>query len=206
MGKTRLAPLGWKKGPFLQVRPAGKKRKPKKHRPAATVPKARRRKFAKGGYAQYLASEHWQRMRQRYLTGAKCCACKHKGSLVLHHVHYKRLWQEATGDLIVLCHSCHERLHATLNRELPRYTTAEKAKRTAFYFEQALGTPWKASYAFTIAHRASKPKGTEQHADRPPDTTGHKCCSPKGGSSDLGECVHSLAPSEDLACLPLSDK
>lgn len=150
MGKTRLAPLGWKKGPFLTVRPAGKKRQPKrKHAtgPSFTKPRS-------PDYQEYLAGDRWRNLKVRY-AGAKacCCACKFKGSLTLHHISYERLGREATGDLIVLCHPCHHRLHAFFDRTMPDSSTSEKAAKTAHYFKQALGVTWKPGFAFQISYR-----------------------------------------------------
>ncbi len=72
-------------------------------------------------YAQYLQSEHWERIREEKVEAADrmCERCgegaKRRGDrwigLNVHHLTYERLGCEELSDLIVLCIHCHEVEH-----------------------------------------------------------------------------------------------
>jgi 5-methylcytosine-specific restriction endonuclease McrA len=164
MSRTRLAPLGWKKGPFLVVRPAGKKRKPKKKKPTA----ARRstRKWKKTPYSKYLASEHWQNLRSTYLPKASCAGCNSRADLELHHIHYSRVGAERTGDLTVLCRPCHEKLHKFLDERYPGSKTWQKARKTKEHFHLVFGAEWRPQFEVRLPGRSQgRPLGlTEAQA------------------------------------------
>lgn len=70
----------------------------------------------KDEYAEYLRSDHWQRMRKVALWrwNYKCVVCGTKDNLDVHHKTYDRLGHEALEDLVVLCRSCHEATHEYL--------------------------------------------------------------------------------------------
>ncbi len=71
-------------------------------------------KMDKGSYSAYLHSKHWKKMRSIALKNAsyKCQACSTKDSILdVHHNSYDRLGNEDESDLIVLCRSCHAKVH-----------------------------------------------------------------------------------------------
>lgn len=68
----------------------------------------------KGTYAAYLHSSHWKKTRGMALqiAGYKCQACSTKDDILdVHHNSYDRLGAEESSDLIVLCRSCHGKVH-----------------------------------------------------------------------------------------------
>jgi hypothetical protein len=82
------------------------------HGPIPPYPHAKR--FAvtdKKSYRKYLKSDWWQARRQRALALAnrRCRACGGEDNLGVHHVTYKRLWEELDTDLEVRCWPCHEK-------------------------------------------------------------------------------------------------
>ena len=60
-------------------------------------------------YKTYLKSSKWQQRRRAKLQQAKyrCERCDERDRLSVHHKTYKRLGNERSDDLIVLCQSCH---------------------------------------------------------------------------------------------------
>lgn len=65
-------------------------------------------------YQEYLKTEHWKSMRLRMLKRAnhKCQICNSGNrQLHVHHRTYANRGNEQYGDLIVLCHICHETFH-----------------------------------------------------------------------------------------------
>lgn len=61
-------------------------------------------------YADYLQSDHWQRIRARALRAAdhRCQVCNSGGPLEVHHRTYDRVpYRERPEDLTVLCATCH---------------------------------------------------------------------------------------------------
>lgn len=67
-------------------------------------------------YADYLKSEYFQNFRLKVLKSRryKCERCKGKYRLQIHHKHYASLGNEKLNDVMVLCITCHERMHFTL--------------------------------------------------------------------------------------------
>lgn len=71
-------------------------------------------KMDKKTYTAYLHSKHWKKVRSIALNNAgyKCQACSNKDAILdVHHNSYERLGNEDPTDLIVLCRSCHARVH-----------------------------------------------------------------------------------------------
>ena len=67
-----------------------------------------------GTYAAYLHSAHWKKTRHEALqrAGYKCQACSTKEEILdVHHNCYDRLGSEEPQDLIVLCRTCHGKVH-----------------------------------------------------------------------------------------------
>lgn len=67
---------------------------------------------------KYLKSDHWQSLRLEKLAnaGAKCCRCNHVDiSNDVHHLNYRNLYDVTLMDLVVLCRSCHEKIHETMD-------------------------------------------------------------------------------------------
>ena len=64
-------------------------------------------------YTEYLKSNHWINLRNRFLkySNNKCGICQSQQKLQVHHRTYKNKGCEEYKDLIVLCKKCHELYH-----------------------------------------------------------------------------------------------
>lgn len=64
-------------------------------------------------YYDYLQSPEWKarRLREIARAGGRCELCNSQGPFHVHHRTYKRLGDEAPGDLVVLCPPCHQTFH-----------------------------------------------------------------------------------------------
>ena len=69
----------------------------------------------------YLNSIAWRQTRITYLrrTGWKCEKCFVRGSRIVHHLSYDRLYHEQPEDLIALCDECHKKMHSGWNVPIP---------------------------------------------------------------------------------------
>lgn len=69
-------------------------------------------------YADYLASERWQRQRERAIArdGGRCRVCNDNERLEVHHRSYEHARPEADEllelrDLTTMCRRCHKHMH-----------------------------------------------------------------------------------------------
>jgi uncharacterized protein YlaI len=64
-------------------------------------------------YTDYLMTGHWRRAREHAikLADGKCSICQSTYRLNVHHLHYRSLWRERANDVVVLCETCHRRIH-----------------------------------------------------------------------------------------------
>lgn len=70
-------------------------------------------------YALYLTSGHWKKLRnlkiRKFLTKhdrLRCSICgDDKGSIDLHHLSYKKIYDVETSDLRFVCRICHSVFH-----------------------------------------------------------------------------------------------
>jgi len=67
-------------------------------------------------YQQYLLTTEWSERRAEAIrkAGGRCQLCNSRSSLEVHHRTYQRRGAERSGDLTVLCSSCHRRHHRSL--------------------------------------------------------------------------------------------
>lgn len=68
----------------------------------------------RGRYLSYTASGAWKARKAKALAraGYRCESCgRGDVPLEVHHWSYERLGHEEDGDLDVLCHPCHDRIH-----------------------------------------------------------------------------------------------
>lgn len=65
-------------------------------------------------YQAYLYSDKWKAKRHKVLHRAKykCERCKKKQATQIHHLTYKRIFNERLSDLQAVCSSCHMRIHS----------------------------------------------------------------------------------------------
>lgn len=77
---------------------------------------ARQKELQRMSYADYLLTAEWRAVRIRKLSmaGNRCELCHDTRSLNVHHRVYGRRGRELLKDLIVLCHTCHQRHHELL--------------------------------------------------------------------------------------------
>lgn len=65
-------------------------------------------------HEEYLQTPHWKETRSRAIAraGNRCQHCGATSRLEVHHLTYERLFCEQPEDLLVLCRSCHQKIHA----------------------------------------------------------------------------------------------
>lgn len=76
-----------------------------------------RRTVSRAEYRAYIASPAWRRTRERYWasnmpTACYVCDAPRRPGMHLHHRTYKNLGAERLMDLVPLCPSCHDEVHA----------------------------------------------------------------------------------------------
>jgi hypothetical protein len=86
-----------------------------------------RRLHHRAAYCNYMASQQWFALRERWAadwverhgTEPHCLVCGVEWALCddLHHRTYERLGSEACRDLIPLCRSCHGAVHRILETD-----------------------------------------------------------------------------------------
>ena len=63
-------------------------------------------------HIQYLAKDHWQKTRERFLEEQPICErCKKRLSRDVHHLHYDSIGHERRQDVLVICRECHAEIH-----------------------------------------------------------------------------------------------
>lgn len=64
-------------------------------------------------YRTYLRSPEWKAKREELfkLRGKLCETCTSTRNIQVHHLTYKRVFNEKLNDLQVLCKSCHKKIH-----------------------------------------------------------------------------------------------
>lgn len=82
--------------------------------------------------AAYYQTEHWaaKRLERLAFDDFKCCHCKSRESLQVHHWVYE-LFAESIEDLMTLCDGCHEKIHGyeCVKAHFPEYVTEDVASR-----------------------------------------------------------------------------
>ena len=70
-------------------------------------------------YESYIHSASWRKRRQRALRLGhyRCALCGSTQSLQVHHLTYAHLGNELDSELMVLCTSCHNKVHAQKRRK-----------------------------------------------------------------------------------------
>jgi 5-methylcytosine-specific restriction endonuclease McrA len=83
-------------------------------RTARLAQQARTAQLRKMNFAEYRVQPEWQQRRVQALTRAryKCQTCPARDTtLDVHHNNYENYGDERPQDLIVLCRSCHQKVH-----------------------------------------------------------------------------------------------
>ena len=74
--------------------------------------KPKNKKNKRKAYHRFLQTKHWRKTKNKILSGKKSCEqCGSKEKLQTHHKTYDHLGFEYKDDLILLCNSCHEKIH-----------------------------------------------------------------------------------------------
>lgn len=87
------------------------------HQPKPRKTKAvESRKTSPTTYAEQLTSPRWLAFRERVFQthGRRCERCGSSDRLQVHHITYKagkKAWQYKSAEVMVLCDTCHARLH-----------------------------------------------------------------------------------------------
>lgn len=77
------------------------------------INRATQKKHSYKKYLKYINSAEWRRKREDAFVfhGKMCGHCGSTKQLEVHHTTYKNLFNEPMGDLMVLCHLCHKKVH-----------------------------------------------------------------------------------------------
>ena len=73
--------------------------------------------WTKEGYAEYLKSKYWKKLRSKKIQAAsragkyECGICGSKSRLEVHHLNYKNIYDVEIYDLRILCRRCHGLTH-----------------------------------------------------------------------------------------------
>ena len=64
-------------------------------------------------YDEHLLSEQWDKKKQkvRRRDGKRCQVCGCGRTFDVHHLTYERVFVEKLSDLVLLCSSCHRKVH-----------------------------------------------------------------------------------------------
>jgi hypothetical protein len=64
-------------------------------------------------YREYLTSDAWRGKRARVLEHANftCEGWRERPATQVHHLHYRRVFDELLFDLVAVCDACHEKCH-----------------------------------------------------------------------------------------------
>ncbi len=64
-------------------------------------------------YQKYLKSDKWKEKREKILKkrGRVCQLCQSIHQLHLHHLTYRRRYNEKDIDLLIVCYKCHASIH-----------------------------------------------------------------------------------------------
>ena len=88
-------------------------------------------------YTDYLQTEHWKLLRERYLTPSKrkfCFFCKSTQDLHIHHKRYSYkkksiLFNETNKHLITLCKDCHFLWHEINGKKVMCYGDTKRIQK-----------------------------------------------------------------------------
>lgn len=80
-------------------------------------------------YLEYLKSPEWKAIRINLFKarGKQCNRCGSKKAIQVHHLTYKRLFNERMTDLEILCSPCHKREHGIKVKTAKRRNKKAKA-------------------------------------------------------------------------------
>lgn len=69
-------------------------------------------------YNEYLMSPEWRALRAKVIDrdGGVCRGCLSAKADVVHHLTYAHVFDELAFELISLCHDCHVKAHAAVER------------------------------------------------------------------------------------------
>ena len=69
--------------------------------------------FGYKSYQEYLESDLWKEKKEHIMKVFKrrCYVCHSYSFLVVHHKTYESVCNEGKEDVVVLCRSCHEKIH-----------------------------------------------------------------------------------------------
>lgn len=143
---------------------------------------------AKEGYAAYLKTDHWLKLRKRLCPrGARCMACGKAGTLNLHHVSYGWLGCERWRDLVRLCRKCHIKVHEALVLHYPDQPLGYQVQQTRIVWADLFGGTLAAAWMNADWARLfnGKPRTPRKSKPKPNDQKCQKC----GGQCKAGGTV-----------------
>ncbi len=84
-------------------------------------------------YDKYLAGPVWKEKRERVLIRAKrvCEGCGIAAAEEVHHLNYKRIFNEMLFDLVAVCADCHRKLHQGFDENIETQVDDEQINISA---------------------------------------------------------------------------
>lgn len=84
-------------------------------------------------YYTYIKSKEWFDLKIDIIQkrGCLCEVCKkpkNPAALQLHHLSYKRLFNELPQDLLLICRKCHMKEHGLTKKPIPKKLKKKKGK------------------------------------------------------------------------------
>lgn len=117
--QRRKTPTGWEAERLARLREHRRKQQQKIPGPFPVLKRdGTEKKSARSSqhlkYEAYIQSKRWEQRKTAYyrLHAKECWRCGVTVKIHLHHHTYIRLGQEWDDDLVPLCESCHDRVHA----------------------------------------------------------------------------------------------
>lgn len=156
-------------------------------------------------YQSYLLSDHWKALRGLKLNQQRfrCQCCRETKRLQVHHRHYRDLVSCTLNDLMVLCESCHQILHALLENmgEKPGSLTEQETINLArsVRFPRSMQPKQLAAKSKIIALGSSRKERQSERLDQLPvipfnlrreiETYAHLEC-PLVSGQEIKELIH----------------
>jgi hypothetical protein len=147
-------------------------------------------------HQEYVRSEEWASVRDRYLASKlpKACVICDKlwhDAFHLHHRTYKRLGHEKLSDVVPVCDVCHEAVHRLQQTQGLHLWAASKRRNVLKFIEEEREAKLAQQPDWMRDARRWRHDGNDQEeADRPPDGTAAAAHPAGRPSAQGGEMRH----------------
>ena len=84
-------------------------------------------------YNKYILSKKWKKKTRKIKR--VCWVCGSEKNIGIHHITYKRLYNEKQSDLVPLCWECHNEVHNIVLNEKVKLEEAHIVYKNLYYLE-----------------------------------------------------------------------